>query len=153
MPQPGKESSTPCAACSGGHTSTSQLTRVRPEVRAIRGGGTRVGGVGRGSSSSVYNGHEIIISSSSSNISGNNGQVFERLDSGVLVAGCYNGGGIGLATMFGEQMAHMACGQMTDEITMIEARPKPNLLPAQLILGWGVRMRLIRDRVIARNEN
>ena len=86
-------------------------------------------------------------------ISGNNGQVFERLDSGVLVAGCYNGGGIGLATMFGEQMAHMASGQMTDEITMIEARPKPNLLPAQPILGWGVRMRLVRDRVIARNEN
>ena len=86
-------------------------------------------------------------------ISGNNGQVFERLESGLLVAGCYNGGGIGLATLFGEQMAHMASGQMTDEITMIEARPKPNLLPAQPILGWGVRMRLMRDRVIARNEN
>jgi len=86
-------------------------------------------------------------------ISGNNGQVFEQLESGLLVAGCYNGGGIGLATLFGEQMAHMASGQMTDEITMIEARPKPNLLPSQPILRWGVRLRLMRDRVIARNEN
>lgn len=86
-------------------------------------------------------------------ISGNNGQVFDQLDSGLLVAGCYNGGGIGLATLFGEQMAHMANGEMTDSIAMIQARPKPNVLPPQPILGWGVRLRLMRDRVIARNEN
>jgi len=86
-------------------------------------------------------------------ISGNNGQVFDQLDSGLLVAGCYNGGGIGLATLFGEQMAHIASGQMTDAITMIEARPKPNQLPPQPLLRWGVRMRLMRDRVIARHEN
>jgi glycine/D-amino acid oxidase-like deaminating enzyme len=86
-------------------------------------------------------------------ISGNNGQVFDQLDSGLLVAGCYNGGGIGLATLFGEQMAHMANGEMTDSMAMIQARPKPNALPLQPILGWGVRLRLMRDRVIARNEN
>jgi glycine/D-amino acid oxidase-like deaminating enzyme len=86
-------------------------------------------------------------------ISGNNGQVFEQLEPGLLVAGCFNGGGIGLATLFGEQMAHMASGQMTDAISMIEARPKPNMLPPQPILRWGVRMRLVRDRVIARKEN
>jgi glycine/D-amino acid oxidase-like deaminating enzyme len=86
-------------------------------------------------------------------ISGNNGQVFDQLESKLLVAGCYNGGGIGLATLFGEQMAYMASGQMTDAITMIQARPKPNRLPLQPILGWGVRLRLIRDGFIARNEN
>lgn len=62
-------------------------------------------------------------------VSGNNGQVFDQLDSKLLVAGCYNGGGIGLATLFGEQMAYMASGQMTDAIAMIQARPKPTPLP------------------------
>lgn len=86
-------------------------------------------------------------------ISGNNGQVFDQPDPNLFVAGCYNGGGIGLATLFGEQMAHQASGQMTDAIAMIQARPKPNLLPPQPILSWGVRLRLIRDGIIARNEN
>jgi glycine/D-amino acid oxidase-like deaminating enzyme len=86
-------------------------------------------------------------------ISGNNGQVFERLQDNVYAAGCYNGGGIGLATLFGEQMAHMMSGEMTDAIAMIEARPKPTRLPPQPFLGWGVRMRLMRDRVLARKEN
>jgi hypothetical protein len=70
-----------------------------------------------------------------------------------LVAGCYNGGGIGLATLFGEQMAYKASGQMTDAMAMIQARPKPNPLPMQPLLSWGVRLRLVRDRIIARKEN
>jgi glycine/D-amino acid oxidase-like deaminating enzyme len=86
-------------------------------------------------------------------VSGNNGQVFDQLDSKLLVAGCYNGGGIGLATLFGEQMAYMASGQMTDAIAMIQARPKPTTLPPQPILSWGVRLRLMRDAIIARKEN
>ena len=86
-------------------------------------------------------------------ISGNNGQVFDQLESKLLVAGCYNGGGIGLATFFGEQMAYRASGHMTDAIAMIQARPKPNRLPPQPILRWGVRLRLIRDSFIARKEN
>ncbi|MCO4838447.1 MAG: FAD-binding oxidoreductase [Oceanospirillaceae bacterium] len=86
-------------------------------------------------------------------ISGNNGQVFDQLDSKLLVAGCYNGGGIGLATLFGEQMAYRASGQMTDMMAMIEARPKPNTLPPQPLLSLGVRLRLIRDGIIARKES
>ena len=86
-------------------------------------------------------------------ISGNNGQVFDQLDSKLLVAGCYNGGGIGLATLFGEQMAYRASGQMTDTMATIEARPKPNALPVQPLLSFGVRLRLIRDGIIARKEN
>ena len=86
-------------------------------------------------------------------ISGNNGQVFDQLESKILIAGCYNGGGIGLATLFGEQMAYLASGQMTDEIAMIQARPKPNPLPPQPLLSLGVRLRLIRDGIIARKEN
>ena len=86
-------------------------------------------------------------------VSGNNGQVFDQLDSKLLVAGCYNGGGIGLATLFGEQMAYQASGQATDAMAMIQARPKPNALPPQPFLSWGVRLRLVRDRIIARKEN
>ena len=86
-------------------------------------------------------------------VSGDNGQVFDQLDSKLLVAGCYNGGGIGLATLFGEQMAYKASGQMTDAMAMIQARPKPNPLPMQPLLSWGVRLRLVRDRIIARKEN
>ena len=86
-------------------------------------------------------------------ISGNNGQVFDQLESKVLIAGCYNGGGSGLATLFGEQMAYLASGQMTDAIAMIQARPKPNTLPPQPLLSLGVRLRLIRDGIIARKEN
>ena len=79
--------------------------------------------------------------------------MFERLDSGVLVAGRYHVGGIGLATMLGEQMACLASGQTTDAIAMIQARPKPNKLPPQPLLSLGVRLRLIRDGIIARKEN
>lgn len=86
-------------------------------------------------------------------ISGNSAQVFDQLDSGLLVAGCYNGGGIGLATLFGEQMGYRASGQMTPHIAMIEERPTPSTLPPQPLLRWGVRLRLMRDRVIARKEN
>lgn len=79
--------------------------------------------------------------------------MFDQLESKVLIAGCYNGGGIGLATLFGEQMAYLASGQMTDAIAMIQARPKPNTLPPQPLLSLGVRLRLIRDGIIARKEN
>ena len=79
--------------------------------------------------------------------------MFDQLDSKLLVAGCYNGGGIGLATLFGEQMAYLASGQMTDAIAMIQARPEPTPLPPQPILSWGVRLRLMRDAIIARKEN
>lgn len=86
-------------------------------------------------------------------ISGNNAQVFDRLRPNVMVAGCYNGGGIGLATLFGQQMAYLASGQMTDLIEQIEARPQPTKLPPQPFLRWGVRLRLLRDRILARKES
>jgi glycine/D-amino acid oxidase-like deaminating enzyme len=85
-------------------------------------------------------------------ISGNSTNIFEQTDKNLFVAGCYNGGGIGLATLFGEQLAFKACELETPEIEMIEARPKPNRLPPQPFLSWGVKIRLAKDRMAARAE-
>ena len=85
-------------------------------------------------------------------ISGNSANVFEQLDKSLYVAGCYNGGGIGLATLFGEQLAFKACDLETPELKTIEQRPKPNRLPPQPFLRWGVKFRLAKDRIAARAE-
>ncbi len=85
-------------------------------------------------------------------ISGNSANIFEKLDDGLFVAGCYNGGGIGLATLFGEQLAFKAIGESTRAMEKIEARPQPNWLPPQPFLRWGVKARLMKDRVLATKE-
>jgi glycine/D-amino acid oxidase-like deaminating enzyme len=79
-------------------------------------------------------------------ISSNSANVFEDLGDGLFTAGCYNGGGIGLATLFGEQLAFKATGVNTQAIGAIESRPKPDWLPPQPFLRWGVKGRLMRDR-------
>ncbi len=79
-------------------------------------------------------------------ISGNSANIFDRLDTNLFIAGCYNGGGIGLATLFGEQLAIKAARESSSLITQIEARPKPNWLPPQPFLRWGVKTRLMKDR-------
>ena len=35
----------------------------------------------------------------------NSSQIFEKIDDNIFVAGCYNGSGIGVGTLFGEQIA------------------------------------------------
>ena len=60
----------------------------------------------------------------------NSSQIFEKIDNNVFVAGCYNGSGIGVGTLFGEQIAIKASNENTKEIEVIEARNKPTwLLP------------------------
>ena len=66
--------------------------------------------------------------------SGNSSQIFEKIDKNIYVAGCYNGSGIGVGTLFGEQIAIMASNQQSDEISIIEERKKPNWLPPQPFL-------------------
>ncbi len=85
-------------------------------------------------------------------ISGNNANVFEQSTPRVFRAGCYNGGGIGLGILFGQQIARAALGQQTDIQRMIHQRPQPNWLPPEPALSWGVRLRLARDRRAARLE-
>jgi len=96
-----------------------------------------------------------IIQSSWSGIvsrSRNSSQIFEKIDNNVFAAGCYNGSGIGVGTLFGEQIALKASEENTEEIETIEARNKPTWLPPQPFLNLGVKTRLIYERLRARSE-
>jgi hypothetical protein len=70
----------------------------------------------------------------------------------MFAAGCYNASGIGLGVLFGAEIANLASGKMSDEIRMIQTNSNPMLLPPQPFLGWGVGLRLLRDRFFARHE-
>jgi len=82
----------------------------------------------------------------------NSSQIFEKIDNKIFVAGCYNGSGIGVGTLFGEQIAIKASEENTKEIETIEARNKPTWLPPQPFLDLGVKTRLIYERFRARSE-
>tara|TARA_B110001450_G_scaffold152108_1_gene141927 strand:- start:63 stop:1367 length:1305 start_codon:yes stop_codon:yes gene_type:complete len=82
----------------------------------------------------------------------NSSQIFEKIDDNIFVAGCYNGSGIGVGTLFGEQIAIKASNDNTNEIEIIEARNKPTWLPPQPFLDLGVKARLIFERLRAKSE-
>ena len=82
----------------------------------------------------------------------NSSQIFEKIDENIFAAGCYNGSGIGVGTLFGEQIAIKASNENTKEIETIEARNKPTWLPPQPFLNLGVKIRLIYERLRARSE-
>ncbi|MDA0707561.1 MAG: FAD-binding oxidoreductase [Proteobacteria bacterium] len=86
-------------------------------------------------------------------ISSNNANIFEQRADNLWMVGCYNGGGIGLATLFGQQIAYKAMDQKNDTIKHIFQRPKPNWLPPQPFLNWGIRLKLAKDRTNAKIEN
>ena len=98
--------------------------------------------------------HDIIQTSWSGVVSRsrNGSQIFEKIDNNIFVAGCYNGSGIGVGTLFGEQIAIKASNENTKEIEIIEARNKPTWLPPDPILSLGVRARLIYERFRASSE-
>ena len=98
---------------------------------------------------------EDIIQSSWSGVvsrTRNSSQIFEKIDHNVFAAGCYNGSGIGVGTLFGEQIALKASDQNTKEIETIESRNKPTWLPPQPFLDLGIKTRLIYERLRARSE-
>ncbi len=82
----------------------------------------------------------------------NSSQIFEKIDDNIFVAGCYNGSGIGVGTLFGEQIAIKASNEHTIEIETIEARSKPTWLPPQPFLNLGVKARLMYERLRAKSE-
>ena len=82
----------------------------------------------------------------------NSSQIFEKIDNNIFIAGCYNGSGIGVGTLFGEQIAIKASNEITKEIETIEARSKPTWLPPDPFLSLGVKTRLIYERIRARSE-
>jgi glycine/D-amino acid oxidase-like deaminating enzyme len=82
----------------------------------------------------------------------NSSQIFEKISKNIFVAGCYNGSGIGVGTLFGEQIAIKASNENTNEINIIEGLNKPSWLPPQPFLDLGVRARLIYERFRASSE-
>ena len=82
----------------------------------------------------------------------NSSQIFEKINDNIFVAGCYNGSGIGVGTLFGEQIAIKASNENSKEIKTIEERNKPTWLPPQPFLNLGVKTRLIYERFRARSE-
>ena len=82
----------------------------------------------------------------------NSSQIFEKIDKNIFVAGCYNGSGIGVGILFGEQIAIKASNENTKEIETIEARDKPTWLPPDPFLSLGIKTRLIYERIRARSE-
>ena len=82
----------------------------------------------------------------------NSSQIFEKIDQNIFVAGCYNGSGIGVGTLFGEQIAIKASNENNHEINIIEARNKLAWLPPDPFLSLGVRSRLIYERIRAKSD-
>ncbi len=82
----------------------------------------------------------------------NSSQIFEKIDDNIFVAGCYNGSGIGVGTLFGEQIAIKASNYNTKEIETIQARNKPTWLPPGPFLNIGVNARLFYERLRAKSE-
>ena len=54
--------------------------------------------------------------------------------------------------MFGEQIAIKAINENSKEIQVIEARKKPTWLPPYPFLNFGVKSRLIYERIRASSE-
>tara|TARA_B100001142_G_scaffold260264_1_gene262609 strand:+ start:1876 stop:3177 length:1302 start_codon:yes stop_codon:yes gene_type:complete len=82
----------------------------------------------------------------------NSSQIFEKIDKNVFVAGCYNGSGIGVGTLFGEQIAIKASNESSSEINLIENNVKPTWLPPEPFLSIGVKTRLMFERLKAKSE-
>ena len=82
----------------------------------------------------------------------NSSQIFEKIDENIFAAGCYNGSGIGVGTLFGEQIAIKASNENNKEIETIEAINKPTWLPPRPFLNIGVKTRLFYERFRARSE-
>ena len=82
----------------------------------------------------------------------NSSQIFEKIDDNLFVAGCYNGAGIGVGTLFGEQIAIKASNEKSKEIEIIEDRIKPTWLPPKPFLDFGIKTRLFYERIKARSE-
>ena len=82
----------------------------------------------------------------------NSSQIFEKIDKNIFAVGCYNGSGIGVGTLFGEQIAIKASNENTNEIKIIESRNKPTWLPPNPFLNLGVKTKLFYERLRAKSE-
>ncbi len=84
--------------------------------------------------------------------SGNAAPIFKKISNNIYAAGCFNGSGIGLGTLFGEEIANKASNIMTNEIELIQKTKKPNWLPPQPLLNLGIKARFLIDKNYAKSE-
>ena len=82
----------------------------------------------------------------------NSSQIFEKIDDNIFVAGCYNGSGIGVGTLFGEQIAIKASGKTSKEIKVIEKKINLTKFPPDFILNFGAKIKLHYERFRAKND-
>src|SRR5210317_2240705 len=82
----------------------------------------------------------------------NSSQIFEKIDDNIFVAGCYNGSGIGVGTLFGEQIAIKASEEISEEIKIIEQKKNPTWLPPEPFLNIVVKTRLTYERLRSRSD-
>ena len=84
--------------------------------------------------------------------SGNASPIFKKINNNVYAAGCFNGSGIGLGTLFGEEIANKVSNNITNEIELIQKIKKPNWLPPQPFLNLGIKARFLIDKNYAKSE-
>ncbi len=84
--------------------------------------------------------------------SGNASPIFKKISNNIYAAGCFNGSGIGLGTLFGEEIANKASNIITNEMKLIEKTKKPNWLPPQPFLNMGIKARFLIDKNYAKSE-
>jgi len=82
----------------------------------------------------------------------NSSQIFEKIDDNIFIAGCYNGSGIGVGTLFGEQIAVKASGNTSNEIKIIEQIKKPTPLPPNFLLNVCIKTKLFYERIKAHSD-
>lgn len=76
-----------------------------------------------------------------------NGQpVFGQLDKDVFGAFCLNGVGIARGTAYGKLLAEHVAGERTELLEIMLKAGRPEKLPPEPFLGWGVRMNFAKRR-------
>ena len=84
-------------------------------------------------------------------ISRNSKPVFEQNGS-LLLAGCYNAGGIAMGSLFGKLIVDHALDQESDELSQVLAQEKPNVNPPRPLFDIGLQTRLAVNRYCGRAE-
>jgi len=84
--------------------------------------------------------------------SGNAAPIFKKISDNIYATGCFNGSGIGLGTLFGEEIANKASNNITNEVELIQKAKKPNWLPPQPFLNLGIKARFLIDKNYAKSE-
>lgn len=79
-------------------------------------------------------------------LSRNGEPVFGQLDAGVFGAFCLNGVGIARGTAYGKLLAEQVAGSSSPLLDIMKNAGKPQKLPPEPFLGWGVRMNFAKRR-------